>query len=327
MAEDAIESSHPELKPNQSAKPDTPKPVLSTEPNNTTKRIGLTDAHIFLNRIRNIDYDSLPVSLQTSIRQALDDWLNNETPHVLDNESFEDLRNTVAAVVIEAKHDDDNARDFGSIALSDTVEVRNRVIQHPPLVFPLQAELTHDELDAKFPKGNELLKIFGHEIKIYVHESSPKRFYLIEKPDGSRQSLRFVQTSRTVGEINQDLEKQPKGLPKLQVLQFSDGSIGLLTEWINGRHPDFNKSDERKLCEEAADTLLTIPWELQQSYFPHDFNSSNFLIEENSNGSERAYYVDSDLPEFIMLHPLSDKINAKRKELLRVGKERNKIVV
>ncbi|KKR71608.1 MAG: hypothetical protein UU14_C0023G0008 [Candidatus Roizmanbacteria bacterium GW2011_GWB1_40_7] len=28
MAEDAIESSHPELKPNQSAKPDTPKPVL-----------------------------------------------------------------------------------------------------------------------------------------------------------------------------------------------------------------------------------------------------------------------------------------------------------
>jgi len=230
-------------------------------------------------------------------------------------------------VVIEAKHDDDNARDFGSIALSDTVEVRNRVIQHPPLVFPLQAELTHDELDAKFPKGNELLKIFGHEIKIYVHESSPKRFYLIEKPDGSRQSLRFVQTSRTVGEINQDLEKQPKGLPKLQVLQFSDGSIGLLTEWINGRHPDFNKSDERKLCEEAADTLLTIPWELQQSYFPHDFNSSNFLIEENSNGSERAYYVDSDLPEFIMLHPLSDEINAKRKELLRVGKERNKIVV
>ena len=78
MAEDTGELKHPKPKPDQAIKRDSQLPVLSPKPTKPPKRMNLTDAHIFLNRIRNIDYDSLPVSLQTSIRQALDDWLNNE---------------------------------------------------------------------------------------------------------------------------------------------------------------------------------------------------------------------------------------------------------
>ena len=36
---------------------------------------------------------------------------------------------------------------------------------------------------------------------------------------------------------------------------------------------------------------------------------------------------DSDLPEFIVQHGLSNKINAQREKLLKDGKQRNKLLL
>jgi len=203
------------------------------------------------------------------------------------------------------------------------------LINHPPLAYPLKATYSTDELTVKFPQGVELLQILGSDITIQVYEHQPKRFYIVEQPNGKKQSLRFVQTERKIDEITKDLENQPSGLPKLRVIQFNDGRIGVLTEWIEGRHPDFNFTDDRdrELCSKASETLVTIPWEIQNPNTPFDLNYTNFKIREEEEDKARAYYVDSDLPEFIVQHGLSNKINAQREKLLKDGKQRNKLLL
>ncbi|HLB60343.1 MAG TPA: hypothetical protein VJL83_01940, partial [Patescibacteria group bacterium] len=84
-------------------------PVLSPEPAKPPKRMGLTDAHIFLNRLINIDYSSLPGSLQATLQDTLIDWSNYAPAQPGDIVDFEQLRALAADRINRAKQEDDNA--------------------------------------------------------------------------------------------------------------------------------------------------------------------------------------------------------------------------
>lgn len=311
----------------QESYPDT-EPVLNQDSKSTAqeasakpqKHWSVLDASIFLDRLSSVDYPTLPISLQTIIRNTLTDWSDGDISNRTTD--FKDLLQKIKTKIDKAQNEE-SMEIVGLKSSTETQEMKRKIAVHPPLEFPLTGKYSPEELMGKFPKGIELQNQLGNDIEISVYNDCPKLFYIIEGLSGEKETLRIVSTSRTLEQINEDLRHQPEGLPKLKAVRFQDGTIGILTEWIGGRLPNMKVQSDIDLCVNAANTLISVPWEVEHERTVFDLNYTNFKIRKEQGNQEKAYYIDSDIPELIIKRGLSAETSEQRQSLLQEAKARH----
>lgn len=274
------------------------------------KRPGIRDASLFFNRALALPFKSLPARLEKQIRNTIQAWSGTE------EES--DLKQQVNQVSANFRHVDDQ-QFFGGDLDEKSIRVLTSIARNPPLQYPLEVTYTQEDLEARFPQGAQLQKYLGQDIQInmYAHVSTNTSglMYTVET-ENDKYAFRIMKSDRPFTQIQHDIQNAPEILSPLQVFQFSDGSIGILSKWVEGKPPE--TPEDKQLCREKANELIIIPWEIDHPNTPYDFNYTNFVITKDST----VHYIDGDLAEIIVKYGISENIPEKRRELLERGKEK-----
>lgn len=270
-------------------------------------------ASAFLSNLRSVHIDRFPLTLRQKLQKSFCTWLGLEA-----NEEV-----TLQQLIEESDKALDRAKteDLLGEDSDDTMRLRFRVGKNP-LSFPIEAEYAQEELETTFPQGLELQEAEGETLRFKMHAHMSGDFYIVERPNGKREILRIYDRHRSIDDIKTDLFLVPSVLPTMRAHQFKDSSVGILQDWVNGHHP--KTEEEKSLCRDASDSLVTVPWEIEEPLTPYDLNVTNFIIAESVTNQPKVYYVDNDLIGVIVRHGLSDKTPQVRKELLNRGKEKLK---
>jgi len=293
--------------------------VLRIE-NKPAKRVTFTDARIFLSRVRN-SFNRLPQALQVRINSIVLAYSGiAELPKGESLPTFQQISDLALQRLTKAEIHDD--LDIKNLSDGDILQMRLALHAFPPLQTEFKAEYKQEELAEKFPQALELQKYLGADTKFNIYIHGTGEFYIVERSDGKKQTLRLMKTERSIDDIKKDLLQQPTVLPPMQVQQLNDGSIAILAEWANGHPPE--SLGEIKVCEQAAESLLTLPWEKSNPNTPFDLNRTNFIVEEPLKTDEqcKVFYVDNDLPELLVQLGLSLDIPQRRIDLLNAGKKK-----
>ncbi len=290
----------------------TDKVIATSPPERLIKPIlkpSLFDANLFLERLKTIDIYTLPNTLQETVGAALVNWTNTDIT-TIEHSEIKTIYSQAVLLVRNAKKEEDAEIEMGDPPSTETLQMKQRVAQNPPLDFPMIAEYTTEELADKFPKGLEVQAYLGPDIRLLLYQDSPKRYYLIERPGSQKQTLRIIDTPRSFDEINADLQQLPDGLPKIEAIHFQDGKMGVLTDWIDGRSLDSSVPQDNDLLQTSINAIAKA-WNQTEGHTAFDYNQTNFKVHREPDGSSRVFYIDSDVPELIFKRGLSTVLNFK----------------
>ena len=270
-------------------------------------------ASAFLSNLRSVHIDRFPLALRQKLNKSLCAWLGLDADEEVT--LYELIKRTHKAI------DRAKTEDLLGEQSDDTMRMRFRIGKNA-LHFPLEAEYAQEELETTFPQALELQEVEGETLRFKMHAHISGDFYIVERPGGKREVLRIYDQQRSIDDVKTDLSHAPSVLSAMKAHQFKDGSVGVLQDWIDGHHP--KTEEEKALCRNASDLLLTVPWEIEEPLTPYDLNVTNFIIAGSATDHPKVYYIDNDLIGVIIRHGLSNEIPQARKELLNKGKEKLK---
>ena len=291
------------------------------------QQASISEAAIFLKRMGVIQLDAMPAALQTRARDIFLKYgdIREETHPDGSPLSLEELRDAAHTNVnlISIQEAVQQSQDSSLPFLHNTAVSRLQAVvrAQSPIPFPYEAEFTTEELPTTFPKALELQSLLGSDLKFKFHIHTTGNFYIVENAEGKKMILRIIGSNRSIEDISRDLVNSPHGLPHMQAHSFSDGSIGVFADWIDGHQPI--SVQDYEACKHAADSLLVIPVEKTHPKTNYDFNDTNFIIptEDSADTQQRAYYVDHDLIEVLIQQGLSRDVPEERIQMLETSRK------
>jgi hypothetical protein len=247
-----------------------------------------------------------PMDFRLKVVDILKDWTLLDKGFELTNNS--DGSSEYRKVILDAQNKaEENSLEFNLAFLENPLKDNGFV----------EGNYTEDELPRIFPRAEDIKNVLNENVNFSFRADQGNYLRIVNREDGKRQVIRFMDSKRDADTINNDAKKVPEIVPPFEAITLPDGKIGLLIQYIDGHPP--STLEELELCSNQVEGLLRVPVD------DYDFWGGNFVITEQVDsvtGLPKVFYVDQDIPKKIAENGYALDITDEKRQAFDASREK-----